>query len=43
MLQLAHEFSAKVYAEKMDEMQEYLTSCNAFNEDSDIILKIIPR
>ena len=43
MLQLAHEFSAKVYAEEMDEMQDYLTSCNAFNEDSDVILKIMPR
>jgi hypothetical protein len=43
MLQRAHEFSAKVYAEKMDDMQEYLTSCNAFIEDSDAILKITPR
>jgi hypothetical protein len=43
MLQRAHEFSAKVYAEKMDDMQEYLTSCNAFIEDSDVILKIMPR
>ncbi|MEI6879924.1 MAG: Fic family protein [Bacteroidota bacterium] len=43
MLQRAHEFSEKVYAEKMDDMQEYLTSCNAFNEDSDVILKIMPR
>lgn len=43
MLQRAHEFSANVYAEKMDNMQAYLTSCNAFIEDSDVILKIVPR
>lgn len=43
MLQRAHEFSANIYDEKMDDMQEYLTSCNAFIEDSDVILKIIPR
>jgi hypothetical protein len=43
MLQRAHEFSANVYSENMDEMQEYLTSCNAFIEDSDVILKIRPR
>ena len=43
MLQRAQEFSANVFAEKMDEMQDYLTSCNAFIEDSDVILKIMPR
>lgn len=43
MLQRAHEFSANVYSENMDEMQEYLTSCNAFIEDSEVILKIKPR
>ena len=43
MLQRAHELSANVYSENMDEMQEYLTSCNAFIEDSDVILKIKPR
>lgn len=43
MLQRAHEFSANVYGEKMDEMQAYLTSCNAFVDDADIILKIVPR
>ena len=42
MLQRAHEFSANVYSENMDEMQDYLTSCNAFIEDSDVILKIKP-
>lgn len=43
MLQRAHEFSANVYEENMDDMQEYLSSCNAFIEDSDGILKIAPR
>jgi len=43
MLQRAHEFSGNVFSEEMDEMQEYLTSCNAFMEDSDVILKIKPR
>jgi Fic family protein len=43
MLQRAHEFSGNVFSEEMDEMQEYLTSCNAFIEDSDVILKIKPR
>ena len=43
MLQRAHEFSALVYSEDMEEMQEYLTSCNAFIDDSDVILKIKPR
>lgn len=41
MLQRAHEFSANVYSENMDDMQVYLTSCNAFIEDSDVILKIM--
>ncbi|MEI8054186.1 MAG: Fic family protein [Bacteroidota bacterium] len=43
MLQRAHEFSANVHDEKMDDMQEYLTSCNAFIEDSEVILKIVPN
>jgi hypothetical protein len=43
MLQRAHEFSAQLYSDKMDEMQDYLASCNAFIEDSDVILKIMPR
>jgi Fic family protein len=43
MLQRAHEFSANVYAENMDDMQTYLTSCKAFVDDSDVILKIVPR
>lgn len=43
MLQRAHEFSANVYSENMDAMQAYLTSCNAFIEDSDVILRIQTR
>jgi len=43
MLQRAQEFSANVYSEYMDDMQAYLTSCNAFIEDSDVILKIKTR
>jgi len=43
MLQRAHEFSSNIYAEKMDDMQSYLTSCNAFIDDSRFILKIAPR
>jgi hypothetical protein len=43
MLQRAHEFSANLYDEKMDDMQEYLIRCNAFKEDSDDILKIASR
>ena len=43
MLQRAEEFSANVYSENMDDMQAYLTSCNAFIEDSDVILKIKTR
>jgi len=43
MLQRAHQFSANVYDDNMDNMQEYLTSCKAFIEDSDVILKIVPR
>lgn len=43
MLQRAHEFSAKVYDEQMDAMQEYLSSCKAFIDDDDVILKVVPR
>ncbi len=43
MLQRAHEFSANIYGENMDEIQNYLEHCNAFNTDEDIILKIKPR
>lgn len=43
MLQRAHEFSANVFDENIDEMQKYLTSCKAFMEDSEAVLKIAPR
>jgi hypothetical protein len=43
MLQRGQEFSANVYSENMDDMQAYLTSCNAFIEGSDVILKIKKR
>lgn len=43
MIQRAHEFSANVYSENMEDMQVYLTSCSAFIEDSDVILKIMTR
>lgn len=43
MLQRAHEFSANVYDENMDDMEQYLSSCNAFIEDADGILKIVAR
>jgi hypothetical protein len=43
MLQRAHEFSANVYSENMDYMQAYLTSCNAFFENSDVVLTIKTR
>lgn len=43
MLQRAYEFSANVYSENMDDMQKYLTTCNAFSEGSDVILKIKTR
>ena len=43
MLQRAHEFSANLHDENMDNMQAYLTSCNAFTDNSGVILKITPR
>ncbi len=43
MLQKAHAFSANVHDEKMDYMQKYLSNCNAFSSDSDVILKIATR
>jgi Fic/DOC family len=43
MLQRAHEFSATIYGDDINEMQEYLTKCNAFLEHTDGLLKIIPR
>jgi hypothetical protein len=43
MLYRAQEFSANIYDEKMDDMQQYLTLCNAFADESEINLKIVPR
>ena len=43
MLQRAHEFSANLFDEQMDDMQDYLIRCNAFKDDSDDILKIALR
>ena len=43
MLQRAHMFSANIFDEKMEDMQAYLTKCNAFLEDSEGLLKIEPR
>jgi hypothetical protein len=43
MLQRAHQFSCNVYDDSMDNMQEYLTSCKAFMDDSDGVLKIALR
>ena len=43
MLQRAHEFSANVYNDNIDEMEMYLTKCNSFSEDSDVTLKIVAR
>ena len=36
MLDRAHRFSDTVYGDNMDEMQNYLESCNAFKESEDI-------
>jgi fido (protein-threonine AMPylation protein) len=43
MLQRAHAFSANVYDESLEGMQDYLSSCSSFLDDSSAILKIIPR
>lgn len=43
MLQRAHEFSEKVYDDSMDEMQTYLTKCNAFSEHTEAKLRIMER
>lgn len=43
MLQRAQEFSANVYNNDIEEMEDYLTKCNAFNDDADVILKIVAR
>jgi len=43
MLQRAHEFSGTIYGEDIDEMQHYLTKCDAFLEHTEGKLKIISR
>lgn len=44
MMDRAHEFSANLYGENREEMQDYLTACNAFFEDNEgRVLKIAPR
>lgn len=43
MLLRAHEFSTSVFDEDMDQMQEFLISCNAFLEHSEGSLKILSR
>jgi Fic family protein len=43
MLQRAHEFSATIYGDDINEMQEFLTQCNAFLEHTEGLLKIIPK
>jgi hypothetical protein len=43
MLQRAHEFSATIYGDDINEMQEFLAQCNAFLEHTEGLLKIIPR
>ncbi|OYU96375.1 MAG: cell filamentation protein Fic [Bacteroidetes bacterium B1(2017)] len=43
MLQRAQEFSANIFGDEMDEMEDYLISCNAFKDDSEFILKIPTR
>jgi hypothetical protein len=44
MMERAHEFSENVYGDNRDEMEAYLTNCNAFLEDTEgKILQIVPR
>ncbi|HYV94738.1 MAG TPA: Fic family protein [Chitinophagales bacterium] len=43
MLQRVHEFSANIYDEDMNEMQEYLEKCNAFSEPTEAHFKIVHR
>jgi hypothetical protein len=44
MMERAHEFSENVYGDDRDEMEAYLQSCNAFQEDTEgKLLKIVPR
>lgn len=43
MLLRAYEFSATIFDEDMDQMQEFISSCNAFLEHSEGSLKILSR
>jgi Fic family protein len=43
MMQRAHEFSENIFGDNLNEMQEYLKQCNAFSENTEARLKIIPR
>jgi len=43
MLQRANEFSTTIYGDNINEMQDFLTQCNAFLEPTDGRLKIISR
>ncbi len=43
MLQRAQEFSANVYGDNMNLMQDYLEQTNAFSESTEAKLNIIPR
>jgi fido (protein-threonine AMPylation protein) len=43
MLSRAHEFSANVFGEDIDDVQNYLERCNAFETDEDKILRIEER
>jgi len=43
MMQRAQEFSATIYSDDMDEMQQHLKQSNAFVEHTDALLRIIDR
>jgi hypothetical protein len=43
MLQKAQEFSENVFGDNMNEMQEYLTSSNAFSESTEARLIVLPH
>ena len=41
MLRRALEFSATIKADNMNEVEKHLEACNAFNDEDDVVLKII--
>jgi Fic family protein len=43
MLQRANDFSSTIFGDDINEMQAFLTQCNAFLEPTEGVLKIIPR